>query len=209
MIPGNLIKGGIMKRKENPNHPKKGSTITVDPIRDVRAIEGIKAALQGEPRNLLLFTMGINNGLRTGDLLKLKVKDVRGSKPGRYIFIKESKTGKSNVLMINEPVCNALTNYLEKTYYRDEHYLFRSLKGENNPLTIQAVNNLVKKWTRGLKGNYGAHSLRKTFGYIQRTKFGVSFEVLCKRFNHSSPSVTMRYLGICDSEINGILHNEI
>ena len=60
------------------------------------------------------------------------------------------------------------------------------------------------EWT-AIVGGY----LRKTFGYIQRKKYGVSFEVLCKRFGHSSPSITMRYLGIDDKEINGILLNEI
>ena len=32
-----------------------------------------------------------------------------------------------------------------------------------------------------------AHFLRNTSGYIQRTKFGVGFELICKRFNHSAP----------------------
>jgi integrase len=91
----------------------------------------------------------------------------------------------------------------------DDDYLFKSKKGENNPLSIQAVNNYIKKWTRAinLKGNYGAHTLRKTWGYIQRIKFGVGFEIICKRFNHSNPAVTMRYLGIQDKEVNGILMN--
>jgi hypothetical protein len=35
------------------------------------------------------------------------------------------------------------------------------------------------------------------------------FEVLAKRFNHSNPRITMRYLGITDAEVNGILLNEI
>lgn len=50
---------------------------------------------------------------------------------------------------------------------------------------------------------------RKPFGYIQRTKCGVGFEILCKRFNHSSPAVTMRYLGIEDAEVLEILTHEI
>ncbi len=52
-----------------PNHPKKGQRITVDPIRNPEDIQAIKKLLAGESRNLLLFTMGINNGLRVGDLL--------------------------------------------------------------------------------------------------------------------------------------------
>ena len=79
----------------------------------------------------------------------------------------------------------------------------------NRPITKSYVNQKIKEWTRGIRGNYGTHSMRKTFGYIQRMHFGVGFEVLCKRFGHSNPSVTMRYLGIEDKEVSGILLNEI
>ena len=41
------------------------------------------------------------------------------------------------------------------------------------------------------------------------TRYGVGWEILCKRFNHSSPAVTMRYLGIEDKEVSGILMTEI
>jgi integrase len=87
---------------------------------------------------------------------------------------------------------------------------FKNRKG-NKTITVQCVNNMVKQWTRtiNLKGNYGAHSLRKTWGYAQRTTYGVGFEILCKRFNHSSPAITMRYLGIEDKEVQNILMNEV
>ena len=90
----------------------------------------------------------------------------------------------------------------------DDDYLFKSRKGKH-PLNIQAVNYLIKRWAASinLKGNYGAHSLRKTWGYIQRINYGVGFEVICKRFNHQSPAVTMRYLGITDKEVENILVN--
>jgi hypothetical protein len=70
---------------------------------------------------------------------------------------------------------------------------------------------MVKEWTGAinLPGNYGAHTLRKTFGFIQRTVFGVGFEVLCQRFNHGSPRVTMRYLGLSSDEVNGVLLHDI
>ena len=42
----------------------------------------------------MLFLMGINNGLRAGDLVKLKVEDVRHMKVGDILTIKEGKTGK-------------------------------------------------------------------------------------------------------------------
>jgi len=194
----------------NQNHPEKGSLITVDPIRDLKAIRKIKRKLKGNSRDLLLFTMGINNGLRISDLLKLKVEDVIDLDPGETLKIKEKKTGKRNVLMINKEVHKILHQYIEEINpAADEDYLFKSRKGSNNPLTTSYVNQLMKKWSNGMKGNFGSHTLRKTFGYIQRVHFGVGFDILCKRFGHSSPSITMRYLGIEDKEVNGILLNEI
>lgn len=196
--------------ERNPNHPKKGSSTRVEPFRNEKDIWNIKKLLADHPRDLLLFTLGINNGLRAGDLLRLQVGDLKYTKAGEYVTVKESKTKKENVLMVNRAVHGALKNYLEQAQPQDEDFLFASRKGDG-PLTTGGVNRMVKQWARAihLKGNFGAHSLRKTFGFVQRTKFGVGFEVLTKRFNHSNPAVTMRYLGIADREVNGILLNEI
>jgi len=195
----------------NQNHPRKGSSIVVSPIRETKDIENIKKILSNNTRDLLLFTLGINNGLRVGDLLSLKVGDVRNLKPSGTVRIREQKTGKENILMVNKTSYKILKDFLEETKPDDEDYLFQSRKGENRPLNVGSVNRMVKEWCSSinLKGNYGTHSLRKTFGYVQRKKYGVGWEILCKRFNHSSPSVTMRYLGIEDKEVNGILMNEI
>jgi len=196
---------------KNPNHPEKGRHIRVDPIRRIEDVQAIKLILAKYPRDLLLFTMGINNGLRVGDLLRLKARDVKSLKPGEFITVKESKTGKQNILMVNKAVHKALRTYLESVRPKDDDYLFSSRKTKR-PLTIQAVNAMVKKWTRAINlnyGNYGAHTLRKTFGFMQRTKYGVGFEVLAKRFNHSSPTTTMRYLGLTSDEVNEVLMNEI
>ena len=104
----------------------------------------------------------------------------------------------------------SLQIYLEALKPSDDDALFASCKGKKS-ITVQCVNNMVKQWTRtiNLKGNYGAHSLRKTWGYVQQTIYGVGFEILCKRFNHSSPAIKMRYLGIEDKEVQNILMNEV
>jgi len=199
-----------MKKVKKRNQPAKGSRITVDPIRKIEDVRSISKLLEGSPRDRLLFVMGINNGIRTGDLLKLKVKDVRHLKAGDFITIKEGKTKKDNVLVVNKTVYKALKNYFDKIQPDDNDCLFKSRKG-NKPLQTKSINRLIKSWTKAinLSGNFGAHTLRKTWGYIQRTKHGVGFEIICKRFNHSSPSVTMRYLGIQDKEVHQILMNEI
>ena len=199
-----------MRQGGNANHPKKGSRIAVDPIRQIKDIKAISKLTSGNPRDHLLFVMGINNGLRACDLVKVQVGDIRYLRVGDTLTIKESKTGKDNILVVNKTVYKALQAFLDAIRPNDDAYLFASRKGQSH-LQSQAVSKLVKKWTRAinLKGNYGAHTLRKTWGYIQRTMHGVGFEIICKRYNHSSPSITMRYLGIQDKEVHGVLMNEI
>ena len=109
-----------MKKNENYNHPKKGSSTTVSPIRDVNHVKAISKLLSDEPRNKLLFVMGVNNGLRAGDLLQLKVNQVRDLKPGEFISIIEQKTKKPNILMINKAVYKALQAYLKETHPDDD-----------------------------------------------------------------------------------------
>ena len=193
------------------NRPQKGSSTKVEPIRSLEDIKAIKQLLRDQPRNLLLFAIGINNGLRIGDLLQLKVRDVQHLRPGDVVRVREQKTGKENVLLINKTTARVVKQYLEYYHPDPDDFVFRSQKDKTHPITVSYANQLIKSWTQqiNLQGNYGTHTLRKTFGYIQRVKYGVGFELLCKRFNHSSPAVTMRYLGIEDKEVNGILMNEI
>ncbi|HOV87072.1 MAG: tyrosine-type recombinase/integrase [Syntrophobacteraceae bacterium] len=199
---------------KNRNHPPKGSRIAVDPIRRLSDIENIKKMLQGrKSRDLLLFTIGVNSGLRSGDILAIKLNQVRHLKPGDRLVIKERKTGKQNILMVNKAIYKAIRDYVKdvQSTSLEEEFLFKSRKGKNQPIKVESLNRMIKEWCRSinLDGNFGAHTLRKTFGYIQRKYYGVGVEVLAKRFNHSNPSTTMKYLGISDQEVDAILMHDI
>lgn len=182
-----------------------------DPIKSLEDIKSIKKLLRNNPRNLLLFTLGINNGLRISDILNLKVYQLKPLKPGQYIKIQELKTGKTNIVNINKGTHKALQDFLKSENPEDDEYIFKSRQGKNRPITKQRAWQLINEWTKNinLPGNYGTHTLRKTFGYIQRKHFGVSIKILCRRYNHSNPAVTIRYLGITAHEVTEILQNEI
>jgi integrase len=70
---------------------------------------------------------------------------------------------------------------------------------------------MVKGWCKeiNLKGNYGTHTLRKTFGYIHRTVFNTDIPTLMEMFNHSSQKQTLAYLGIQPSDIKDAYLKEI
>lgn len=183
----------------------------VEPITEVKHIKAIKKLLAGNPRDRLLFIMGINSGMRVQDLLQFRIKDVNQKNIGDRITLKEKKTGKENVLIINQEIFDAIKTYLAWSDHKDNDYLFKSRKGANYPLTTFRVMKMIKSWTDAinLQGNYGAHTLRKTFCYMQRKEFGVSWEVIAKRLNHSNPAITRRYLGIKEEEVEEMLLNNI
>ena len=78
-------------------------------------------------------------------------------------------------------------------------------------LTVPSVHRLVKGWCRAinLKGNYGSHSLRKTWGYHQRVTFSVGLPELMVAFNHSTQRQTLDYLCVQPEEIRSIYENEL
>ena len=181
------------------------------PITNARDIKSIKKLLSDQPRNRLLFILGINTGLRVQDLLNLKVGEIKQAKVGDRVVLREKKTQKENVFMVNKDIKDAVDDYLKTVDSKDEHFLFKSRKGSNAPLTTYAVTMYVQQWCDAinLPGNYGAHTLRKTWCYHQRKTHGTSWEVIAKRLNHSSPSITRRYIGVKEEEVEEVLMKSI
>jgi Site-specific recombinase XerC len=197
----------MFKKGENPNHPDKGCSLRTDPIREPRDIEKIKRRLAKEkdPRNLMLFILGINFGLRISDLIKLRVEDVKYLDPGETLSIREQKTKKQQLISINENAYRVIQDYIKFRNPDNNAWLFPSRKNRSQHLTTIAASNLVKGWCSFIKkrdgGRYSSHSLRKTWAYQNRINFNVGWEVITKKLNHAGPAVTMRYLGIQDREV--------
>ena len=190
-----------MKGK-NPNHPKEGDQIKVDPIKELKDINSIKKMLKyDKPRDYCLFILGINTNLRAGDLLSITVGQVRDLKAGGELVLNEKKTGKGRRITLNESAVEAIQHWLiSDKSLEDDDQLFKSQRGV---LTVQSVNRLVKMWCKAinLPGNYGSHTMRKTFGYHQRKQLNTSIAELMVMFNHSTQRQTLDYLCIQADEI--------
>ena len=87
-------------------------------------------------------------------------------------------------------------------------YLFYSKKGAR--LTVPAVSKMVKQWCAdaGLKGNYGSHTLRKTWGYWQY-KAGSPIPLLMEAFGHATQKQTLAYLSIQTEEVRALYDLEL
>jgi integrase len=183
---------------------------TVEPIRDKKKIKAMKVILKDKSvRDYVLFTLGINTGLRVSDLLNLRFSDIvtESGKIKENIYIRELKTGKEKVFSINKTAKASIKEYMDSlnNKYDSSRYVFKSKKGENSPISrVQAYDTLnYAAKTLGIQDNIGTHTMRKTFGYHARLK-GVPIEILQRIFNHSAPGITMRYIGITQDELENV-----
>jgi integrase len=157
-------------------------------------------------RDYLLFVLGINSGLRVSDLLALKVSDVmddRGNVKDR-ISMREKKTGKSKDFPIGKNARKAIQEYMATVEPGNDLPLFQSKKGNGAITRVQAYRILNEAArTVGIKERIGTHTLRKTFGYFAY-KEGYDLSHIQKLLNHSSPGVTLRYIGITQEQLDEI-----
>ena len=179
----------------------------VEPIRDKRKIENLKVYLKGkDKRSFALFTVGINIALRIADLLDLKWKDVlkENKKTFKDIEMYEGKTTKYRKIKLNKSAKSALNELLVSlnTIEMDD-FIFKSREGENKSITRQHALNILKDAAKavGVTENVGTHSLRKTWGY-HAWKTGFNPAIIMETLNHSNLSLTKRYLGIQQDDVN-------
>lgn len=169
----------------------------VEPIREVEKIEEIHNYLmQKSKRDALLFSFGIYSGLRISDILKFRVMDCMN----RTYNIREKKTRKQKILEWNPYLYKEISEFIQDK--KPNEFLFKSRQGYNTPITRVRAYQIITKACYACKVyNVGTHTLRKTFGY-HHYKRNKDVAILMDIFNHSSPDITLRYIGISNENSN-------
>ena len=178
-----------------------------EPIKIKEHVEAVEEYLASySKRNQLIWVFGINTGLRVSDILGLNIDDVKNK---TYVEIREKKTGKYKRFPLNDKLKKLIREYLK---IRENQYSI----GEGEPLFIgkkhhrlgrSQVFRFIKDACAklGIMGNFSSHTMRKSFGYFFYKQYN-DIALLQKILNHSSPSITLRYIGI-DQETIDISYN--
>ena len=161
----------------------------------------------GNYRMSLLIGCGAFFGLRISDLRELTWSQLLDSET---ITLNEAKTGKRRTIKVNENYRKHILDCYNALGIKDRsEKAFLSRKG--TIYSVQQVNRLLKdiKARYGLKvDHFSTHSLRKTFGRRVVEQAGTQSEMalikLSEIFNHASPMVTRRYLGLRTQELNEV-----
>ena len=164
----------------------------MEPIRDGATVRAIADSLkEKDDKFYIMFMIGIYSGLRVSDILRLRVRDVRGK---AEIRIREKKTGKEKFFPVNRELAEAVAAYCEGKQGTD--YLIPSSRRPGAPISREYAYRVIHAAGQrfGLE-HLGTHTMRKTFGYhfYTQTKDVV---LLMRIFNHSDQSKTLRYIGI-------------
>lgn len=212
--------------KKKPNNCKTGERQTVYPIKTHKDIIAMANWLYEHKNNkyVLAFTLGINLGLRANELLDLKmnqvfspdgsvrlIEDEEDTSDGIDIY--QSKTKKHRTVFLNAACKDALEWVfpIKGAYLHSEEYLFPSREG--GAIQVGTFRKVLKEAAAacGLKQNIGTHTCRKTWGWHQykynSEKANLDITMLQRAFGHSSPEVTLRYLGITDEEDKALYKN--
>ena len=179
--------------------------MTVEPIRLKSKIVLLYDVLKEQnDRNAMVFKVGINTILRVSDIITLKVKDVMDSNGNirDYIKLQEQKTKSYRKIRINYELESSLLKYIGEWKMQMDDWLFMSFRNPDKHIDRVTTWKFLKKASEdaGIE-NFGTHSMRKTLAYhiYAKTK---NISLVMKMLNHSSPAVTMRYIGITQDMID-------
>lgn len=162
------------------------------PIKEISDLRNFKEAVRMNPttgnRNLVLVEIGLSTGLRIGDILELKKKDVFGG----FVTVKTQKTNDYKRIQLNPRVWGMVQSYCEGL--NDDDLLFSIKYGQALKMIKTAAAAV------GLQG-ISSHSLRKTaaWHFYQRNK---DIRLTQEFLGHESPTDTIKYLNLTQDEVN-------
>ena len=202
----------MSKISAHQNHPKKGSSIKVEPIRSAKAIRDIMELLFDNPRDLCLFLVGINTAFRASELVSIKVGHVQHLQAGDILSLKQPKQDRYREVMLNEVAVKAIAHWLAiHPNPNPQAPLFISFT-TGRALKSGTLSKYIKRWCKsvGLLGNYSSHTLRKTWGYhVYKSSKNRPIAELMIAYGHTSERQTLGYLCISHDNVMGLFKNKL
>ncbi len=144
-------------------------------------------------RDYAIIMLFLGTGIRISECVGADLKDLDFKTNSLYVVRKGSHEDR---VFFDESVAEALQLYIagERASIKvntDEEPLFYSLHG--NRISVDAVENLVKKYTEGITGKHiTAHKLRATYGTALYNSTG-DLGLVQDALGHSSPVTTKKY----------------
>ncbi|WP_237604241.1 tyrosine-type recombinase/integrase [Aequorivita vitellina] len=183
----------ITRPKKSKNLP---NVLSEDEVRDI-----INFPSNTKHKAILHTIYGA--GLRVGELIRLRVNDIRSA--DGYIFVKDAKGKKDRHTVLSPLLLQLLRVYFKE--YRPSYWLFEGKEG--GQYTAQSVQRIYRRAVKGTNSNPWStpHTLRHSFAtHLMRR--GVNIRYIQSALGHSSTKTTevyTRVLGISNKTLKSPL----
>ena len=141
-------------------------------------------------RDVAIFELLLNTGLRVSELTALTLDDIELSDRKGRVIVRSGKGGKYREIPLNIDARNALGKYLSARPDGPDRHLFL---GERGPLQRNAVAKVVQKiGKKGAGCSISPHVLRHTL-FTRMAKSGVDLTTIADLAGHSNVELTAKY----------------
>ena len=171
------------------------SVYSVDEIKRIeKSID--TSNIQGK-RDYAIILLASRMGLRSGDIVKLKIEDIKGK---NELNIIQQKTGNILHLPLIDEVSSSIVDYLTVRPSSVAKEIFLSVCAPYNPISTGTIRNSLKKYMTdaGIDvGNRkkGPHALRSSLA-SSMVNDDISYETVRKVLGHSSNNAIKHYARI-------------
>lgn len=160
--------------------------------------------LNSRPNNKVATALVLeaNLGLRISDIVQLRLNDIVKDGDRYRLDITEQKTQKKRVFTVPKEIYNYIKQYCIDNEIKSNEQIFK--------LTERAVQKHLKLVCDYLEyENIGTHSFRKFFATNVYKDNDFNIILVGELLQHSSPTITQRYIGISSKDIETALQNNI
>jgi len=144
----------------------------------------------GNERDIAIFEVLANTGIRVSELCSLKLSDVQISERKGKLIVRYGKGQKYREVPLNSDARKALNEYLKSRADENNERLFL---GERGPLTPSGVFRIIKRYARDAGVEVSPHQLRHTFAR-RLLQSGADIVTVQQILGHANLNTTAVYL---------------
>lgn len=193
----------ITSEREVDTMNKKTLALTKEQYTEI--INTMKTGFEDHRPNNKIATalvLEANLGLRVSDIVQLRLNDIVKDGDRYRLDITEQKTQKKRVFTVPKEIYNYIKQYCIDNEIKSNEQIFK--------LTDRAVQKHLKLVCDYLEiEGIGTHSFRKFFATNVYKDNDYNIILVQELLQHSSPSITQRYIGISSKDIETALQNNI
>jgi integrase len=149
-------------------------------------------------RDFAILSLFLGSGIRVNELTNLRIKDIDFSAKEVSVI---RKGGKKDTVSITPSSLDDLNKYLKirKEKYKsgdgENEYLFvKNYKGQPEPLTNRAVEDIVYKYTKSFDKRMSPHKLRHTYATNLAEQTGGDIPLIMNQLGHTQSDISLLYI---------------